>query len=216
MAPRSRTTVPVAGRIPVQHLRPACPDPRWPAKAFVGELVPFSATVFREGHDAVGALLELTSPSGVARRYRMSSAGPGTDRWQVLVQPEMIGNWHWRVLGFSDDWETWLHIAEVKFAAGVDIDVTRELGARLCDRAAAARGKHARTAAIRAELRALAVALRDPRITAAAVLKSAQTASLRAEFWERPLYELSTYSPEQLLRVERARAGVGSWYEFFP
>ncbi|MEY4499188.1 MAG: hypothetical protein RL319_176, partial [Actinomycetota bacterium] len=36
---------------------------RWPAKAFQGEVLPFSAVVFREGHDALGVELVLTSPT---------------------------------------------------------------------------------------------------------------------------------------------------------
>ena len=43
------------------RLTPALPDPRWNPKAFAGEVVPFRATVFREGHDLVGAMLVLTS-----------------------------------------------------------------------------------------------------------------------------------------------------------
>ena len=73
----------LAGRIPVTRVTPALPDGRWRPKAFEGEVVPFRATVFREGHDQVGAMLVLTSPSGEVRRERMSPLAPGTDRWEA-------------------------------------------------------------------------------------------------------------------------------------
>ncbi|MGW2933858.1 maltotransferase domain-containing protein, partial [Streptomyces sp. NPDC001156] len=46
---------PVVGRIPVLDVRPLVLQGRRPAKAVVGEEFEISATVFREGHDAVAA-----------------------------------------------------------------------------------------------------------------------------------------------------------------
>ena len=66
------------GRIPVTRVTPALPDPRWRPKAYEGEVVPFRATVFREGHDQVGAMLVITSPSGAVRHERMSPLAAGT------------------------------------------------------------------------------------------------------------------------------------------
>ncbi len=50
------------GRLPILNVTPVVEAGRWPAKAFVGEVIPFGATVFREGHDALGVELLLTSP----------------------------------------------------------------------------------------------------------------------------------------------------------
>src|SRR3989442_1455104 len=43
------------GRIPILDVSPSVDGGRWPSHAVVGETVTFSATVFREGHDAVNA-----------------------------------------------------------------------------------------------------------------------------------------------------------------
>ena len=43
------------GRIPILDVQPAEGCGRWPAKAVVGETFTVSATVFREGHDKLGA-----------------------------------------------------------------------------------------------------------------------------------------------------------------
>ena len=53
-----------AGRIPVTRVTPAVPDGRWRPKAYEGEVVPFRATVFREGHDQVGAMLVISFELG--------------------------------------------------------------------------------------------------------------------------------------------------------
>ncbi|WP_438855685.1 maltotransferase domain-containing protein [Agromyces sp. M3QZ16-3] len=201
-----------AGRIPVTRLTPALPDPRWNPKAFSGEVVPFRATVFREGHDLVGAMLVLTSPSGVRQRHRMTAGAAGTDRWEAKARLDELGTWRWRVTGFGDEIGTWVHDAELKIDAGVDVELMYEIGARLAERAAKEAG---RPAAVRKRLRAYAAALRD-----AGAAPSARRALLEdpvlEEFRSRPLARLTTDSEEHEILVERRRAGVGSWYEFFP
>ncbi|MGR0219374.1 alpha-1,4-glucan--maltose-1-phosphate maltosyltransferase [Agromyces sp. ZXT2-6] len=188
------------------------PDPRWNPKAFSGEVVPFGATVFREGHDLVGAMLVLTSPSGVEQRHRMRAGAPGTDRWEAKVRLDELGTWRWHVTGFGDEIGTWVHDAEVKIDAGVDVDLMYEIGARLADRAAA---ETSRPASVRKLLKAYAASLRDTD-AAASDRRALLESPLLAEFDQRPLARFATDSEEHEIHVERRRAGVGSWYEFFP
>ena len=207
------------GRIPVLDLRPRTPDARWNPKAYVGEVVPFSATVFREGHDPVGAMLELTAPDGSVSRHRMHEAAPGTDRWVAEVQLTQTGRYRWSVLGFSDDWASWVHVAEIKLPAGLDLAVTAALGAQLLERAIAhftALGNSGTSSAPLGELNALLTLLRKPKLSVAALLKAIHSAELTAAFSADPVFELSSRSEEHTLLVERARAGVGAWYELFP
>ncbi|QEO16300.1 DUF3416 domain-containing protein [Agromyces intestinalis] len=201
------------------RLTPAPLDDRWRPKAYEGEVVPFGATVFREGHDLVGAMLVLTAPSGEVVRERMRAVAPGTDRWEALARLDEIGVWRWHVTGFGDEIATWRHDAAIKIDAGVDVEVMYELGASLLDRAAA---EKSRPIAARRRLTALASALRGD---AASARSDASEASARrallddpvfGEFRDRPLARLVTDSAERELVVERRRAGVGSWYEFFP
>ncbi|MFF2276594.1 alpha-1,4-glucan--maltose-1-phosphate maltosyltransferase [Agromyces sp. NPDC058126] len=203
---------PLAGRIPVTRITPAVPDPRWHPKAFEGEVVPFRATVFREGHDRVGAMLVITAPSGDVRRERMAPMAPGTDRWEALVRLDELGDWHWHVIGFDDEIATWRHDAAVKVDAGVDALLMFEIGARLLDRAAA---EPARPKAVRTRLAGLAARLRDPGASIAD-RRPLVDDPLFDEFDARPLARLTSDSPEHTILVERRRAGVGAWYEFFP
>ena len=52
------------GRIPIQDIHPVVDCGRRPAKAAAGETFEISATVFREGHDAVAAGVVLFDPQG--------------------------------------------------------------------------------------------------------------------------------------------------------
>ncbi|MCZ9344428.1 DUF3416 domain-containing protein, partial [Streptomyces sp. TRM76130] len=58
------STTPRIGRIPVRDVHPVVEGGRRPAKAVVGETFEVSATVFREGHDAVAANVVLRDPEG--------------------------------------------------------------------------------------------------------------------------------------------------------
>jgi starch synthase (maltosyl-transferring) len=203
---------PLTHRIPVLQPTPTTPDPRWRPKAYVGEVVPFRATVFREGHDVVGAMLVLVSPTGVESRTRMSLIATGTDRWEAQAQVGEQGVWQWRVAGFGDEVATWHHDAALKIDAGVDVELMYEIGARLLDRAAAER---TRPAAVRKRLTTLAADLRATDISPEARRALIDDPALQ-EFHARPLAQLVSESPERELLVERRRAGVGSWYEFFP
>ncbi|MFE6255691.1 maltotransferase domain-containing protein [Agromyces sp. NPDC057865] len=201
-----------AGRIPVTGVTPAVPDGRWRPKAYEGEVVPFRATVFREGHDQVGAMLVITSPSGTVRHERMSPLTAGTDRWEAQVLLDERGVWHWHVTGFDDEIATWRHDAALKVDAGVDVELMYEIGARLLDRAG---DEKARPVAARRRLTALANALRDDTATAAErrALIDSPVLDLFAGW---PLAKLTSDTPEHEILVERRRAGVGAWYEFFP
>jgi starch synthase (maltosyl-transferring) len=189
------------GRIPIRHLSPRQPENLWASKAFAGEVVPFEATVFREGHDQLGATLHLRTPSGITARYPMVMSTPGTDRWRADVRLDELGTWNYRVEGFNDDWATWLHNAEIKIPAGIDVEVTLMIGAALL-----AGANHVAAAAI----------LTDHALAPAVRLAAATAPALAAAIAANPIASLSTVSEAVEVRVERARAGLGSWYEFFP
>ena len=200
---------PKLGRIPIRHLSPQQPDNLWPAKAFLGEVVPFQATVFKEGHDAIGVDLLLTDPAGVQTRHRMSLVEEGTDRWQADTMLDSTGDWIWSVQAWQDEWATWLHNAEIKIPAGIDVQVTLTIGAGLLVRASAA-------APTNKMLKDAAKTIASKSLAPTARLKAATDWRVRDEIDKQPLATLLTLSLPLTLHVERARAGVGSWYEFFP
>jgi len=196
---------PKLGRIPIRALTPPQPENYWPASAYRGEVVPFGATVFREGHDKLGVRLDLTDPHGRLASYRMRPGEPGTDRWNADVLLALEGTWTWRVRAFSDDWATWLHNAEIKIPAGQDLELMVLMGAELLARAGG-----------RKIIADAAEAFAFPDTAPTEKLEIALDPKLSLAIEAKPLASLTTTSESLELRVERPRAGVGSWYEFFP
>jgi starch synthase (maltosyl-transferring) len=187
---------------------------RWPAKAVVGEAVEIGATVFREGHDAVAATAVLLSPDGtVHSTARMTVVNKGLDTYRADLVPDATGRWSFRVEGWSDPFGTWEHDASIKVAAGVDVELMLAAGAALLD-AAATRADLPEAAA--AVLAGAAQALRDTNRAPEARLAAALAADVHAVLADHPVRELVSASDDYPLVVQRERALVGSWYEFFP
>ena len=78
----------MTGRIPISNVHPVVACGRFPAKAVVGERFTVSATVFREGHDAVAANVVLRDPDGRKGPWTpMRKLGAGLDVWEAEVEP---------------------------------------------------------------------------------------------------------------------------------
>ncbi|WP_254359656.1 alpha-1,4-glucan--maltose-1-phosphate maltosyltransferase [Microbacterium hominis] len=203
----------VAQRVPLAKPSPSVPWGAFVPKAYAGEVVPFRVTSFREGHDRIGVQLRLTAPSGDVSLHRLHALHDGFDQWETHVALLEEGIWRFRFESFGDDFGTWQHAAELKIAAGVDVPLMQEIGAQLLTRAGAERS---RPVAQRRELSAAAVVLRDPATDPDAALAVVRDPSLTAAFAARPLTSLMTLGDPLEVLVERERAGVGAWYEFFP
>ncbi|MFF4783268.1 alpha-1,4-glucan--maltose-1-phosphate maltosyltransferase [Streptomyces griseorubiginosus] len=207
------STTPAIGRIPVRDVRPAVESGRRPAKAVVGETFEVTATVFREGHDAVAANVVLTDPEGRHSPWTpMRELAPGSDRWGAEVTVNVEGRWTYRVEAWSDPVSTWRHTARIKVPAGIDAGSVLEEGAELYTRAAAGVTEEPQ----RAVLLAAAKTLADDSLPVATRLAGALTPEVDAVLARHPLRELITASESLPLLVERERALFGSWYEFFP
>ncbi len=212
------------GRIPILDIHPVVDCGRWPAKAAAGETFEISATVFREGHDAVAAGVVLIDPDGnPGRLLPMREPAPGTDRWAVEVQLPDEGMWQFRVEAWGDPIATWLHDAGIKIPRNMDAELMCEEGARLFDRAA--RGVRPAecpgvddggTCGHRAAFLAIAARLRDDNLDPRARFAVVQLPETAALIASHPLRTLVTRSGRNRVVVDRRRALFGSWYEFFP
>jgi starch synthase (maltosyl-transferring) len=206
----------MTGRLGIDDVTPQVGCGRYPAKAVVGEHIPVSATVWRDGHDAVAATVVWRGPNDrVARQSRMASIGAGLDRYATVIVPDAEGGWTFRVDAWSDPWHTWQHAVEVKLAAGQDAtDLANDLetGARLLERVSRRPDRRAdRALLIRA-----ACALRDLDASLAQRVGPALADDVVTIMHEFPVRELITKGKPFKLWVDRKRAAYGSWYEFFP
>ncbi|MDQ1695234.1 MAG: hypothetical protein QOJ03_587, partial [Frankiaceae bacterium] len=202
------------GRIPTTDVRPVVECGRWPAKAAVGETVPVTATVFRDGHDAVGANVVLIGPDGKKRPFRRMHKLPDigrTDGWATEVRVDAEGSWRFYVEAWSDPIATWRHDAEIKVPLGQDVDLVCEAGALLHERAAKEAPKASRSGILKA-----VAALRDADRSGEDRIAPALDRDLVAVVDAHPVRELVTASERLELLVERERAQFSAWYEFFP
>jgi len=201
------------GRIPIVNIMPALIGVDRSPKAFVGEVVPFSAVAFREGHDVIGVALNLKSPEGNTTRHQMTPVGLGTDRWEVQVLVDVPGRWRFTIEAYADDYATWHHNAEVKIPLGIDVELMFTMGTELFIRASK---EPSRTAAARKKLAAIAATLSDTSLSIDERWAAGEGQAVDALLAHAPIASLDTFSPKQALRVERTLAGRGNWYEFFP
>ena len=185
-----------------------------PAKSVVGEQFTVTATVFREGHDAVNASLVLTAPDGTERVLPMTSTNPGLNAWEAVVEADVVGWWSYRVEGWSDPYGTWEHDASIKVAADIDAEMMLEEGARVLERAitevTAGHGA-ARPCSRTPSPRCVTPGGRRwPACTPAPTRPSCVSSP--------PARCATTSAPRPTcpLLVERERALYGAWYEIFP
>src|SRR5918994_622403 len=134
-APQTSAPQHPIGRIPVLDVRPCVDNGARPAKCVVDEEFLVTATVFREGHDAVNASVVLTDPDGVEHLLPMTCTNPGLNTWVARVSADRTGWWSYRVEGWSDPYGTWEHDATIKVQADVDTELMLEEGALVLERA---------------------------------------------------------------------------------
>jgi starch synthase (maltosyl-transferring) len=228
----------VIGRIPILDVQPVLDCGRRPAKAVAGETLEVSATLFREGHETLGAGAVLRTPGGGRQPLvTMTETVPGTDRYAAQVTVGGEGHWRFQVEAWGDPIAHWRHDAGIKVPRGLDVGLMMAEGAILFERAAksvwptpsaaapaapagarwsgtARNGRAARAA--RSALMAVAARLRDPAIPPWDRLAAADDEEIVAILAAHPLRELVTRSASYPLVVHRQRALYGAWYEFFP
>ena len=218
------------GRIPILDVQPVVRvagelGANAPAKAVPNERFMVSATVFREGHEMLGAGVVLTDPAGQRQPIAaMRELAEGTDRYGTEVAAVSEGRWHFAVEAWADPVARWRHDAEIKVPIGQDVELMLTEGALLLERAAAqirpakalpaAQARLARTA--RATLTAAAGLLRDAERPPMERLAAALTPEVLAAQAAFPLRDLLTTSEHFPVIVHRQRALCSAWYEFFP
>ena len=186
----------------------------YPAKAVAQESFPITARVFREGHDALGATVVLTSPDGRQIAYPMPQIWPeGLDIYQAWVRPDSPGQWKFRVEGWSDPWATWHHNAQIKIPAGIDLELVRMEGEDLLTRTIA-------DATPISPADAALLAAHTPAFSVGANPEAMMDVINDDQFWSlirsHPLRDMVSPTADFPLWVDRDKALFSSWYEMFP
>ena len=197
------------GRIEIRDVRPRTPTGH-PAKGSVGEHVPVSADVLRDGHDQVAARIRWRPVGGEWQSAPMLPIG--NDRFEGSFVPTAVGPHELVVDGWTDRFATWRHHTEARAAVdSADLPVELLVGAEV--------------------LEALAPHVPEehrPRVLETAAIlrndKFSQRTKLDAGLDEH-LAELLAAVPDPTdlterrtagLWVDRERARSSAWYELFP
>jgi starch synthase (maltosyl-transferring) len=233
----------VPGRIEIDDVAPVVSCGTYPAKAVVGEVVPVSGSVWREGHDAVAATLvvrylgtaypqlgqsparrvkalegaDLAEAAPAASRVKPAlypmSTGRTPDLFHGQFVPDKVGLWTFRIDGWGDPITSWRGAVTAKLNAGQG---ESELDNDLLVGARLlARAATGVPRDHRAPLLDAAAALREPGdpLTRAALALSHEVTDLLAQY---PLRELVTRGATYGVWVDRPLARCSAWYELFP
>ncbi|MFN2505195.1 MAG: alpha-1,4-glucan--maltose-1-phosphate maltosyltransferase [Acidimicrobiales bacterium] len=200
----------VTGRIVIDDVRPRTLTGHYPAKAVIGESVRLSADVFRDGHDLLTARCRWR-PLGDRKWRDAPMTLLGNDRWEAVVEPSTLGLHEFLVEAWTDRVATWVHDVEIKHAAGQDVELELEEGARLLGD----RSQHLPNVD-RTILERAASTLRDTALPVTERLAGGLDTAIADLLALVPDPTDLTQSEAQGLWVDRERALVGAWYEVFP
>jgi starch synthase (maltosyl-transferring) len=104
-------------RIQIQHVEPLVDCGRYPIKRTVGERVDVYASIFKDGHDVLGAAVRFRPPG--ATRWREEPLRPlGNDRRRGSFSVDAPGRWAWRIDAWTDRVATWQQELHRKVEAG--------------------------------------------------------------------------------------------------
>ena len=185
-------------------------------KAVTGERIPIQATVIREGHDALGVHIVLTDSSGKeVSRNLAREIWPGTDRYEAEVRPDAQGRWNFHVEAFDDPFNTWVHDAGIKIAAGLDEDLCCQIGVNVFEYALKENRRVLDAKSIKLVEQAIKQ-LADITLDASDRFEVTTTKEIKELFKKYPTRRYVTKSESYPIFVERERALTGAWYEFFP
>lgn len=203
------------GRIPILDISPNLSGGQLPVKAIAGKEIEVSATIFSEGHTLLGANVRLVGPTGAMDLSEpMREIWPGSDRWSASITPTTVGDWHYYLEAWHDPIATWAQTARIKIPAGVEVELVFEEGARIfVELISSLSGKSGSTIDL---VKTVIAKLRDQTATPQVRLSAAFGHEIEAILATSPLRHFLTRSQAMPVQVDRERALVGAWYEFFP
>jgi starch synthase (maltosyl-transferring) len=111
-------------RIVISELAPQVDCGRWPAKACVGDRVAVAATIVRDGHEPLRAVVRHRR--GRARWREEPLRFLGNDRFAGSFPVDTVGRWQFEIEAWVDRHAAWLDEHDRKVAAG-QTDLAGEL-----------------------------------------------------------------------------------------
>ena len=202
-------------RLGIDDVRPLISAGSVASKAVVGEVIPVTALVWREGHDAVSATLSAWAARTAATSSVTMHVDPDDqDRVHGVFTPGTQGTWYFRVDAWSDPIATWKNAVTKKMAAGQSAaELANDLqhGAELFSRAALQTPSD-----VVEPLFAAARDLEDESLDVDKRVQVALSEEVAGILLSHPLRDLLVEGAIHEVYVERRAALYNSWYELFP
>ncbi|MGE5273138.1 MAG: alpha-1,4-glucan--maltose-1-phosphate maltosyltransferase [Verrucomicrobiota bacterium] len=112
-------------RIQIEGVWPQIDGGRYPVKRTVGQTVEVRATIFRDGHESLGASV-LHRRAGAVTWQEAPLAAVGNDRWTGSFTVDAPGRWEYTIQAWVDRFESFREELRRKVEAG-QTDLTSEL-----------------------------------------------------------------------------------------
>jgi starch synthase (maltosyl-transferring) len=112
-------------RIQIENVWPQIDGGRYPVKRSVGQTVEVWATIFRDGHESLGASI-LYRPPGAVTWQETLLADVGNDRWTGSFAVDRAGRWDFTIQAWVDRFESFRDELRRKVEAG-QTDLASEL-----------------------------------------------------------------------------------------
>ncbi len=194
--------------VEITRILPDTDQGRFAIKREVGDRHVVTADIFREGHDALRAVLQHRNwyePTW----HDVEMRDLGNDLWSGEFECQTNGRQEYRIVAFPDPFETWRHGIRKKLEAGVEITSDLLEGRTMVSEAIARfgdEGDHLQSALDFAD------GLDDP-AQAHVLLSDSLLERMRERASGR---DFATVSRVQEVFVDRVKARYSTWYEVFP
>ncbi len=193
-------------RILVERVQPAVDCGRYPAKACVGDDVPISADVFRDGHEVLRAVVRYRGPGDTGwseAALAPYDAARGGNGFAGAFPVDRQGTWTYAIEAWADTFASWRSEITRKVEAEQEDLSSELLEGKAIVEATAKRAKGEDKEALKASLAAWDLG----------EATSVELARTCARWADR---SLGTRTKALELDVDRVRARYGAWYELFP
>jgi len=202
-----------APTVVIENFSPFLGAANYLVKRIVGEPLEVAATIFKDGHDTLSAVLKWRISRG-SQWFETPMSSTGNDRWSATCSFPAIGRWEYTIEAWSDTWRSWKTYFKAKADANdPELAVEAREGALLLlDAAKRSRATGSLDAAV--QLEELAEMLRA--LPASELMEVVLSSALQVLMDRFPDRSQSTHSRVFPVTVERERARFSAWYEFFP
>jgi starch synthase (maltosyl-transferring) len=198
------------GPVVIENVTPLLDGGRYPIKRIAGDVIDVEADIFREGHDALAAVLYFRE-RGAPRWNHMPMVFLENDRWGASFAVRSPGTYEYTIEAWPDPFGSWQHDVAKKVAAGQPISLELVEGHDLL-RETLERSSDATREPIESVLAKFDAAPTDE--ARAALLLAEDLGAVAARAGDRSA--ASRYAPTLLVDVDRPLAQCSAWYELFP